>query len=175
MLRKIFCFGLLVGLFNFNVQAADFEETLYGGVQAAKTTYEDDGFEVEPGALIFRAGGYLEKGAAMEVRLGVAIAGLEDELSDGGVDFDYRVESLLGLYGLYHVGWGSDASLYGIAGLTRTHIKQSSVSGRVSLHDTSLSAGIGVNFGGFNVEYIQYLFHKDYDFTAISFGYVSGF
>lgn len=171
MFKKILYLGLLLGLFNTNVLA---EESIYVGIQASQVTFENDFIEVEPAAMVLRFGGTIDGGAGVEVRAGLGINGLEDELVDGL--FEYKVESLLGLYGLYHVGWGSSASIYGIFGFTDAKIKESSVVfGRASAQETSLSAGIGLNVAGFNFEYMHYVTDPDFDITALSVGYTSSF
>jgi hypothetical protein len=175
MFRKIIYFGVLLSLFSTNVQAEKTGRSIYMGIQATQTTYEDDFIEVEPGALVLRIGEYVEDGAAVEARVGFGMNGMEDTLNNGGFVYNYDVESIMGLYGLYHLGAGSSASVYGILGLTRAEIKEFSFFGRASLEETSLSAGIGLNFAGFNFEYMHYLFDSNFEFTAISAGYVSKF
>lgn len=175
MFRKILYFGVLLSLFNTNVQAEQIGRSIYMGIQAAQTTLEDDFIEVEPGALVLRIGEHVEEGAAVEARVGFSMNGLEDTFNNGGFVYYYDVESIMGLYGLYHLGIGSTASVYGILGLTRVDIKEFSFFGRASLEETSLSAGIGLNLAGLNFEYMHYLFDSNYDFTAISVGYVSKF
>jgi hypothetical protein len=166
MLRKILYFSLLLSLFNTNALAL---ETIYTGLQASQFNYEGDFIEGEPAALTFRLGGYLDKGTAIEARFGFGLEGYDDTVS--GVSFE--VEPFLGLYGLYHIGWGSNASFYGILGFTNGEIKLSTAT--TDTRETNVSYGVGLNIANFNFEYIQY-FHDDlYDVTAISFGYVSQF
>ena len=174
MLRKILYFSFLLGLFNTSAQA-EFEETLYMGIQASQLTYEDDFIEVKPSALVFRFGGYLEEGAAIEARVGIGLNGYGDTVNFSGTDIDFDVEYLLGLYGLYHIGWGSNASLYGILGITDGKLKASVPGLSVDGSTTNLSYGIGLNLKSFNFEYIHYFHDNDFDVTAISFGYVSKF
>lgn len=177
MFRKILYITLLLGLSNTIVLA---EESIYVGVQASQFTFDNDFIEVDPGALVLRFGGSIDGGAGIEVRAGLGMNGLQDEISAGGFDFEYEVESMLGLYGLYHVGWGSNASLYGIFGFTQVEIKESVFfsglfSGRASADENSLSAGIGLNIASFNFEFMHYISDPDFDITALSFGYVSSF
>ncbi len=167
MLRKILYFSFLMGLFNTSAQA-EFQETIYTGIQAAQLTYEDDFIEGEPAALVLRIGGYLEGGTAIEARFGFGLSGYGDTVNT--VDFD--VENFFGLYGLYHIGWGSNASLYGLLGVTNGEIKISTLS---TDRETSLSYGIGLNIARLNFEYVHYFHHNDFDVTAISFGFVSKF
>jgi hypothetical protein len=162
-----------MGLFNTSAQA-EFQETIYTGFQVAQVTYEDDftGKEAEPSALVLRIGGYLEGGTAIEARLGFGLDGYGDTVDVGGVDVDVDVENFFGLYGLYHIGWGSNASLYGLLGITNGEIK---ISGLSTDRDTGLSYGIGLNIAKINFEFVHYIHTDDYDVTAISIGYVSKF
>ncbi len=179
MLRKILIFGFLLGFYNTGAQAA-IEETVYTGIQVMQATFDyDDGInqiEGKPSALAFRIGGYLDQGAAIEFRLGTGLKGYGDTTNFSGSDVNFDVESFLGLYSLYHVGWGSNGSVYGLLGLTNGEIKSSLPSLIITDgRETNLSYGIGLNIAGFNFEYTQYFHNKNYDVTAISFGYVSKF
>lgn len=176
MLRKILYFSFLMGLFNTSAQA-EFQETIYTGIQAAQITYEDDftGIEGEPAALVLRLGGYLDGGTAIEFRFGFGLNGYDDTVNVPGIgDVDFEVENLFGLYGLYHIGWGSNASLYGLLGVTNGEIKISDPSFSTD-RETSISYGIGLNIARLNFEYVSYIHDNDFDVTAISIGFVSKF
>ncbi len=176
MLRKILYFSFLMGLFNTSAQA-EFQETIYTGIQAAQVTYEDDltGIEGEPAALVLRIGGYLEGGTAIEARLGFGLNGYGDTVDVSGVDVDFDVENFFGLYGLYHIGWGSNASLYGLLGVTNGKIKVTGPGFKRDDRETNLSYGIGLNIARLNFEIVRYLHTNDFDVTAISVGFVSKF
>ena len=168
-----------MGLLNTSAQA-ELQETIYWGISAAQVTYEDDltGIEGEPSALAFRIGGYLDGGLAIETRLGFGLDGYGDTVDDGiGNDVNFDVENFFGLYGLYHIGWGSNASLYGLLGVTNGEIKLEAPALGLSSdeRETSLSYGIGLNIANFNFEYTQYIHTADYDVTAISIGFVTKF
>ncbi len=176
MLRKILYFSFLMGLFNTSAHA-ELQDTIYTGIQLAQVTYEDDltGIEGKPPALVLRIGGYLKGGTAIEARLGFGLSGYGDTVDVGGVDVDFDVENFFGLYGLYHIGWGSNASLYGLLGVTNGEIKISPNPGFITDRETSLSYGIGLNIAKINFEYVHYMHNNDFDWTAISIGYVSKF
>ena len=176
MLRKILYFSFLMGLFNTSAQA-EFRETIYTGIQGAQFTYEDNltGIEGKPAAPVLRLGGYLEGGTAIEARLGFGLDGYGDTVDVGGSDVDFDVENFFGLYGLYHIGWGSNASFYGLLGLTHGEIKISPALGFSSGRKTSLSYGIGLNIARLNFEFVHYMHTNDFDVTAISVGFVSKF
>ena len=141
MLRKILYLSFLLGLYNTSAQAA-FEETIYTGLQFSQFTYEDDFIEGKPPALIYRIGGYLDEGTAIEARVGTGFNGYGDSATFLGVEYDFDVEPFLGLYGLYHIGWGSNASLYGLAGLTIGEVQVSSLGVSTDNGGTNLSVGI---------------------------------
>lgn len=178
MLRKILIFGFLLGLYNTGAQAA-ITETVYTGIQVMQATFDyDDGIdeiEGKPSALAFRIGGYLDQGAAIEFRLGTGLKGYGDTTNYLGADVDFEVEAFLGLYSLYHIGWGSNASFYGLLGLTNGEVTLSALGLTTDDRETNVSYGIGLNIAGFNFEFTKYFHNKDYDVTAISFGYVSKF
>ena len=130
-------------------------------------------------------GGYLDKEERLgiEVRAGLGLAEFSDrEIVDVDVlgvlvpvPVDYNVDALLGLYGVYHMGWGTDASLYGVLGITQAGLSASGVGVSDDFSNTRLSYGIGFNVVGLNLEYMHYLHDRDYDVTAISIGYVASF
>ncbi len=166
MLKKILFLSFILSLFNTNALAL---ETIYTGLQVSQFTYEDDFVEGKPAALTFRLGGYLDNRTAIEARFGFGLQGYGDTAS--GVEFD--VEPFLGLYGLYHIGWGSNASLYGILGITNGKVELSTAT--TDTRATNLSYGVGLNIANFNFEIIQYFHDELFDVTAISFGFVTGF
>ena len=175
MLRKILYFSFLMALFNTSAQA-EFRETVYTGIQGAQFTYEDNltGIEGKPPALVLRLGGYLEGGTAIEARFGFGLNGNGDTVNVPGIgDVDFDVENFFGLYGLYHIGWGSNASFYGLLGVTNGEIKISP--GFDTDRETSFSYGIGLNIARLNFEYVHYFHDNDFDVTAISVGFVSKF
>lgn len=169
MLRKIVCFSFLLGLYSTNALAL---ETIYTGLQVSQFTHENDfGAEGKPSAVAFRLGGYLDEGTAIETRFGLGLEGYGDTV--GIVDYD--VETFLGLYGLYHIGWGSNASFYGLLGFTNGEVKLTTLGVSTDNRETNLSYGVGLNIANFNFEIVRY-FHDDlFDVTAISFGFVTGF
>lgn len=174
MLRKILYLSFLLGLYNTSAQAA-FEETIYTGLQVGQFTYEDDFIEGSPGGMVFRIGGYLDEGTAIEARFGTGFGGYGNSETFSGVEFDFDVEPMLGLYGLYHIGWGSNASVYGLAGLTVGEVQVSALGLSSDDRGTHLSVGVGLNIAGLNFEFTQYFHDKNFDVTAISFGFVTSF
>ena len=168
MLKKILFISFLLGLYSTNALSL---ETIYTGLQGSQFTYEEDFIEGKPSALTLRLGGYLDEGTAIETRFGFGLQGYGDTV--GTTDFE--VEAFLGLYGLYHIGWGSNASFYGLLGFTNGEVKLTTLGVSSDNRQTNVSYGVGLNIARFNFEIVRY-FHDDlYDVTAISFGFVSGF
>ena len=146
----------------------------YGGLQYALVTYDEDGFdEVEPTALVGRYGHFVSDYVAIEGRIGF---GLQDDTVDAGAfDIDIEVDSLYGVYGVFHTSSSSDTNFYGVLGFTRGELEGSAFGLTVSEDDSGLSYGFGVNIKWFNIEYMHYLDDDDWDATAISLGFTTEF
>ncbi len=144
---------------------------LYGGLQYAQVTYDEDDFdELEPTALVGRIGSFVTDNVSIEGRIGT---GLEEDDIDlfipgfGRVEAEVEVESLYGFYLAVHSDPSRQASVYGILGVSRAELEVSALGVSVDDDDSGLSYGIGLNFGYFNVEYMSYLDDDDYDATAL--------
>ena len=155
-----------------HTSAAD-EEQRYVGFQYSLVTYDEDGDEVEPTALIARYGQFLNDWVAIEGRIGF---GLEDDaLEVGGLDIDVELENIIGLYGVIQTGSISIASLYGIVGYTQIDLEGSAHGISIDENANGLSYGLGVNIGSLSIEYMNYVEDHYYDVTAISLGYIYRF
>ena len=93
----------------------------------------------------------------------------------GAFDIDIEVDSLYGVYGVFHTSSSSDTNFYGVLGFTRGELEGSAFGLTVSEDDSGLSYGFGVNIKWFNIEYMHYLDDDDWDATAISLGFTSEF
>lgn len=151
----------------------------YGGIQYAMVNYDEEGFpDAKPSALGGRLGTFFSDKVALEARFGI---GLQDDtitVTDPiPADLDLEVDYLFGVYGVFHSGsQASDGlSFYGVFGFTQAELSASTLGITVSGDDTSMSYGLGAQFGGFTLEYMDYLHEDDYDATAISFGYITNF
>ncbi|NNE63357.1 MAG: porin family protein [Gammaproteobacteria bacterium] len=172
-MRKILLVALLAFTYGSNSFAASEGDT-YGGIQYSQVTYEvDDIDDLEPTALVGRYGQFIGENVAVEGRIGF---GLRDDSVDVlGADFDLEVDTLLGIYYLFHAPGNSDTSVYGVLGFTRGRISVSLLDESESGSDGSLSYGVGVNIQSFNIEYMLYLDEDDYEVSAISLGYIYRF
>ncbi len=161
-----------MSVYSSHAPAAD-EEQRYFGFQYSLVTYDEDGDEAEPTALIARYGQFLNNWFAIEGRIGF---GLEDDsLEVGSLDIDVKVEHIIGLYGVFHTGSISIASLYGIVGYTQIDLEGSAHGITIDENANGLSYGLGVNIGSLSIEYMDYIEDDYYDVTAISLGYIFRF
>lgn len=171
---KNILFVITLALFYNSPSFAASAGESYGGLQYALVTYDEDGFdEVEPTALVGRYGHFINDNVAIEGRIGF---GLQDDTVDAGAfDIDIEVDSLYGIYGVFHTSSNSDTNFYGVLGFTKGEIEGSAFGLTVSEDDSGLSYGFGVNIKWFSIEYMSYLDDDDWDATAISLGFTTEF
>lgn len=162
---------------------------LYGGIQLAKGSYEEEGFEeVNPTALVGRLGKYVNNNFSIEGRLGFGLQddGFDDEILGFPVSVEFELDTLIGVYGVGHIDLNESASVYGLIGLTKAKATATVVipalneTFSVSGDETDLSFGIGADIGindtvAINIEYMQYLSKSEFDFSALAVGMVFGF
>ena len=171
-LKHILLIIAFISVYSSHAPAA-VEEQRYVGFQYSLVTYDEDGDEAEPTALIARYGQFLNDRFAFEGRIGF---GLEDDsLEVGSLDIDVEVENIFGVYGAFHTGSISIVSLYGIIGYT--HIKLEGSAHGIAIDEIAngLSYGLGVNIGSLSIEYMDYIEDHYYEVTAISLGYIYRF
>ena len=97
---KILSLVITLMFFYSSSSNAASEGDVYGGLQYALFNIDDGSDEVEPTALVARIGRFLNENVAIEGRIGF---GLEDDTLDAGpFDIDVDVDSLLGIYGVFH-------------------------------------------------------------------------
>lgn len=161
---------------------------LYGTVaSAANDTYfgiqyamiEEDEFDLEPTAAVFRVGSMSDQGFGFEGRFGLGLSSDDRDVTFpilGEVDVELEVDTVLGIYAVAE-GQAGPATIYGILGFTKVDytIKSDAVDVDESDDESGLSYGFGANFGSsdkirFNIEYMQYLDEDDVDASAISLG-----
>ena len=168
-------FGALYGT------AASAANQTYFGVQYAQV--DEDEFDLEPTAAVFRVGSMTNQGYGYELRIGTGLDGddrTETIFPFGDVNVDLEIDNLIGFY-LLAEGRAGPASVYGIIGYTKVDFTLELEAGGLTADDSDdesdLSYGFGVNFGDsnrvrFNIEYMQYLDKNDVDASAISLGVV---
>ena len=144
----------------------------YFGLQYAMTEVDVDvsGLDAfEPTALVLKSGGQVNPNTSIEFRFGL---GLEDDnQSVGRFDVDFEIDRILGIYGVFHTSGGGPTSFYGLLGYSWAEGEISVNGSGDSEDEDGISYGVGVNFSGFNAEYMVYLDEDDVEVTALSLGY----
>ena len=136
---------------------------------ALSYTDEGSGQELNPDAVVVRAGHQPTEHVGIEGRLGI---GLRDETV--GVA-EVGLSHLLGVYGQARAPFGP-VTPYFVAGLTRAQAEFSDPGGSMTETESGFSFGAGVDIApddlGLNLEYMQYLDETGYEFEALSAGLV---
>jgi outer membrane immunogenic protein len=160
-------------LFSSSIFAGSDGET-YGSIQYALVTLPDDYVgDIKPTALIFRVGKFVDENISLEGRFGIGLE--KDKVNLLGYGVDMEVDSIYGLYSLFHLNTDSDVSLYGLIGYSKVQVK-ASFSGYSSTGDEDgFSYGLGAKINSFTIEFMSYLDKPDAEATALSFGYVTEF
>ncbi len=168
-MNKHICTFLIAMLFTPALYAANVGSN-YGGVQYALVNIDFDGIgDVDPTAVVGKLGYFLNDNIAIEGRLGF---GLQDD-DILGVDVD--IDSLFGIYGVFHASSSSETTFYGVLGYTDAEAEFSGPGGSAEGDESSFSFGFGANIGRLNIEYMSYIDEDDTEATAISIGYVASF
>jgi hypothetical protein len=152
------------GYFN-EVRAAEREGAdTYIGLQfgVADTSIDDFSGDLDYGLL--QLGVWANEEASIEFRTGLGTS----RESSGGID--YEIESLYGLYGLYHYHLGEMASIYGALGGSRVTLKTSIAGDSVQEYENGLSYGVGAKLSVFTLEYLRYLDTTDLTVDTLSLG-----
>ena len=133
----------------------------YFGLQLGKADVEDDDLNYG----LARIGIKYPNNIAAEVRYGL---GTNGKTSDG---VTVEVDRILGVYGAYYFDLADKLSLYGIVGWSEIVINSSDLLDSVDTSQDGISYGVGAEFRGFNVEWMQYLDTDDVETQAIAIGY----
>jgi len=147
---------------------------VYGGLQYARSTYQEDGFEeLHPSALVARLGKYFHDAFALEGRFGLGVQ--DDSIGVLGIDVSLEIDSMLGVYGVGHLALNQTSSVYGILGITRGEATASAPGVSQSADKSDLSYGVGADIGlggntALNIEYVSYLDKSDAEFSAVALG-----
>ncbi len=148
----------------------------YGSLQYALVTYDEEGFdEVEPTALVFKYGQFVNDNVAVEGRFGIGLQDDDIDFDIFGTTFEAEVgvETVFGIYLVAHTSPDANHSFYGVFGFTRGELEVSIDGfGSESEDESDISYGFGARFGNFSLEYMNYLDKDDFEATAISLGYV---
>ncbi len=147
----------------------------YGSIQYAMVTYDEEGFEeIEPTALVFKYGKFVNDNVAVEGRFGIGLQGDEIDIDIFGLPFEAEVEieTIFGVYVVAHVNPDAQGTFYGVFGVTRGELEVSIDGFSDSDDESDVSFGFGARFGNFSVEYMNYLDKDAFEATAISLGYI---
>lgn len=147
----------------------------YYGIGYHMGSYENTGVsEANPGAIAFRAGGYLNQVIALEARLALGIT--DDTVNNIDVELDTALSAFIKA----DVPMTPFVNAYGLLGLTRGEIETSSAGLTASESETGLSYGLGIE-GEINrrtslsVEYVLLLDEDAFEYTAINIGITTRF
>ena len=168
-MKKILSIIVLACFFSPSSYAAA-EGDSYFGLQYALVTYDEDGFpDAQPTALVLRYGQFVNNSISVEGRLGIGLQ--DDTVNFLNTDVDIEVDSVFGVYGLFHAGSSDNVALYGVLGFTKGKLTASIPGDSISESDSGLSFGVGVDIQSFNIEYMLYLDEDFYSVSALSLGY----
>jgi hypothetical protein len=152
------------GYFN-EVRAAEGEGAdTYIGLQFGVADTSTEGFSDDLDYSLLQLGIWANEEVSVEFRTGLGTS----RESSGGID--YEIESLYGLYGLYHYHLGEMASIYGALGGSRVTLKTSIAGDSVQEYENGLSYGVGAKLSVFTLEYLRYLDTTDLTVDTLSLG-----
>ncbi len=163
----------LLAIFATPLHAA--EGDTYGSVQYALVTYDEEGFdEVEPTALVFKYGKFINDNVSIEGRFGIGLQDDDIDVDILGMTFEAEVEieTVFGVYLVAHTNPDAQGTFYGVLGVTQGELKVSIDGFSDSESESDISYGFGARFGNFTLEYMNYLDKDAFEATAISLGYV---
>jgi len=146
----------------------------YYGIGYHMGSYENTGMpEANPGAIAFRAGGYLNQVIALEARLALGIT--DDTVNN----IDIELDTALSAFIKADVPMTPFVNAYGLLGLTRGEI-ETSTGGLTSESETGLSYGLGIEGEisrrtSLSVEYVLLLDEDAFEYTAINVGITARF
>jgi hypothetical protein len=134
----------------------------YIGLQFGNSDVSVDGIsDLNLNLTLLQVGVWVSDDISLEIRSG---RGTSDETVQG---VNFEIESVYGLYGLYHLHLSEYASLYGALGLSRATLKASTAG---QDDESSLSYGVGAKFSFFSVDFMRYIDTSDVKLDVVSVG-----
>ena len=185
MKTRILATAMAVAIGSSSSQVmANAADEIYLGLQYGYSFYSEDVDSVpdyDLGAIVGRFGAFATANLAIEGRVGVGIQ--DDTQTVGGVDVTLELETLYGMYGVGHLNFGTNSSVYAVLGFTRVDGKASAASApgpSLSDEDSDMSYGVGADIGlskhiAVNIEYMSYYSKGTTDISAAAIGLVFGF
>jgi len=160
--------GLIIldcGYLNKTEAARSKDYDTYIGIQFGSADTSLDGLpDVDLDYGLLQLGVWASEEVSLELRAGTGIG--DDTIR--GVDLE--LESLYGMYGLYHYHISELASLYGAVGISRASLKASVPGSSDQDNDWGLSYGVGAKFSIFIIDYMRYLDTSEITVDAVSVG-----
>lgn len=153
------------GYFNITEAAGSRDTDTYIGIQfGSADTSLDELPEADLDIGLIHLGVWASEEVSLEIRTGT---GIDDDTVRG---IELELESLYGVYGLYHYHISELASLYGAVGISKASLKASVSGSSDQDNDHGLSYGVGVKFSIFSVEFMRYLDTNEFEVDAVSVG-----
>lgn len=161
VLLAIFTLG---GSALVNAAPAEVGDT-YTGFQFGNSDVSFNGeSDIDLDLALLQFGVWVSDDIALEVR--TARSSNEDTIQG----IDYEIESIYGMYGLYHFHFSEVASLYAAAGLSRATLKGSVPGNSEQQDESSISYGIGAKFSVFSIEFMRYMEIDEMEVDVVSVG-----
>lgn len=154
-------------------------DTSYIGVQIAHATYDESGLgqELNPTAIVARLGYNYTENFAIEGRVGIGLS--KDSATISGVKASFKIDSLVGFYGVGYLPINKTFSMYALAGYTVGENTVEADYRGYSFSSKGDDSGFSYGIGGeiktgrtskFTLEYTSYLDKSEYQITAWSAG-----
>ena len=160
----LLAFFTLGGSVLVNAVAAETRDT-YVGFQFGNS---DVSFNAESDLdldlALLQFGVWVSDDIALEVR---TARGINEHTIQG---IEYKIESIYGLYGLYHFHFSDFASVYAAAGFSRTALKGSVPGDSVQQDESGFSAGVGAKLSVFSIEFMRYMDIDEMEVDVVSIG-----
>jgi outer membrane immunogenic protein len=172
---RFILFVVLTLMFFSPAQAAK-QGQGYFGIQYALTEVDIDvsGLDdFEPTALVGKVGYFVNPNVAIEGRYGIGLQ--DDDQTYLGADVELDIDQIIGLYAVFQTSGSSAVDFYGILGYSDAEADIKIDGSSDSDSEDGFSYGVGLNFSGFNAEYMVYLNEDDVEVSAIAVGYVGYF
>lgn len=147
---------------------------LYAGATLTRAAYKEEGFPTAyPIAIGGKIGKPLNPNFAVEGRFGFGVA--DDEVDVGGLPVAVDIDYYFGVYGKGILPLSSQASVYGLIGITQAKLTASVGGFSASDSDSDISFGVGAEFGispaaAISVEWARLLKGDGYKVDGLSLG-----
>ena len=160
----LFAIFTLAGSAPANAAPAEVRDT-YLGFQLGNSAVSFNGeSDLDLDLTLLQFGVWVSDDISLEVR--TARGGNVETIQ--GVD--YEIESIYGMYGLYHFHFSEFASLYATAGMSRAVLKTSVPGGSEQQEESSFSYGVGAKLSVFSIDFMRYMDIDEMEVDVVSVG-----